>query len=40
LDGEICSACCVAVSPSKFAAVLDSDELIYCGNCGRLVWAE
>lgn len=40
LDDEICSACCVAVPASKLAAALEGDELVYCGNCGRLVWAE
>lgn len=40
LDGEICSACCVAVPASKLAAALEGDELTYCGNCGRLLWSE
>lgn len=40
LDDAICSACMVAVPPSKLEAALEGEELVYCGNCGRLVWAE
>lgn len=40
LDGESCSVCCVAVPPSKLAAAFEGDELVYCGNCGRLLWSE
>lgn len=40
LEGEICSACCVAVPFTTFAAALEGDELVYCGNCGRLLWTE
>lgn len=40
LDGDECSACRVVAPPSKVAAARDSDELIYCGNCGRLLWTE
>jgi uncharacterized protein len=40
LDGAICEACGVAASPGKLAAARDSDDLIYCDNCGRLIWAE
>lgn len=40
VDGDTCSACSVAVPPSKLAAALEGEELVYCGNCGRLLWAE
>ncbi len=40
LDGAICQACGVAASPGKVAAARDSDDLVYCDNCGRLIWAE
>jgi uncharacterized protein len=40
LEGDSCSACRVAVPPSKLAEVLDSEGLVYCGNCGRLLWSE
>ena len=40
LDGDECSACLVAVPPSKLEAARFSDELVYCGNCGRLLWGE
>jgi uncharacterized protein len=40
LDGATCQACGVAASPSKLAAARDSDDLVYCANCGRLIWAE
>jgi predicted nucleic acid-binding Zn-ribbon protein len=40
LDDDTCSGCRVAVPPQLLAAARDSDELVYCGNCGRLIWAE
>lgn len=40
LDGDECSACLVQAPPSKLAAARDSEELVYCGNCGRLLWGE
>lgn len=40
LDGDVCSACLVAVSPGKLAAARFGDELVYCENCGRLLWEE
>lgn len=40
LEGDSCSACRVAIPPSKLAEVLDSEGLVYCGNCGRLLWSE
>lgn len=40
LDGEMCSACNVAVPPSKLATAFEGDALTYCGNCGRLLWCE
>ncbi len=40
LDGDECSACLVAVPPSKLEAARFGDELVYCGNCGRLLWGE
>lgn len=40
LDGDTCSACLVQAPPSKLEAARFSDELVYCGNCGRLLWGE
>jgi len=40
LDGDECSACLVQAPPSKLEAARFSDELVYCGNCGRLLWGE
>jgi len=40
LDGNVCSACGVAVPPSKVERARYGDELVYCGNCGRLIWGE
>jgi uncharacterized protein len=40
LDGDTCSACRVAVPPTKLEAARFGEELVYCGNCGRLVWGE
>jgi predicted nucleic acid-binding Zn-ribbon protein len=40
LDGAVCTACKVAASPGKLAAARDSDELVYCENCGRVLWTE
>lgn len=40
LEGDSCGECRVAVPPSKLAEVLDSEGLVYCGNCGRLLWSE
>jgi hypothetical protein len=40
LDGDICSACLVQAPPTKLDAARFSDELVYCGNCGRLLWGE
>jgi predicted nucleic acid-binding Zn-ribbon protein len=40
LDGEACSACGVAASPSKLEAARYGEELTACENCGRLLWEE
>ncbi len=40
IEGDTCSACRVAVPPSKLAAARDGAELVYCDNCGRLLWDE
>jgi uncharacterized protein len=40
LDNEVCSECKVAVSPTKAFALRDGDELVYCENCGRLLFGE
>jgi uncharacterized protein len=40
LDGEECSACLVAASPFTLEAARFGDELVYCSNCGRLLWGE
>jgi uncharacterized protein len=40
LDGDECSACLVAASPFTLEAARFGDELVYCSNCGRLLWGE
>lgn len=40
LDGEMCSACRVDVPNTKIEPARASDELVYCGNCGRVLWGE
>lgn len=40
LDGEGCSACRVAVPPTRLEEALYGEDLVYCGNCGRLLWGE
>ncbi len=40
LDGEECSACLVAASPFTLEAARFGDDLVYCSNCGRLLWGE
>lgn len=40
LDGDTCGACRVQAPPSKIDAARFGDELVYCGNCGRLLWGE
>ncbi len=39
VDG-ICTACGVAPSSSRIQAARDSEELVRCGNCGRILYAE
>jgi predicted nucleic acid-binding Zn-ribbon protein len=40
IDGEECGVCGVAVPQSKLEPARDGDELVYCGNCGRILWTE
>jgi predicted nucleic acid-binding Zn-ribbon protein len=40
LDGDTCSACKVAAPPTTLEAARFGEELVYCGNCGRLLWGE
>jgi predicted nucleic acid-binding Zn-ribbon protein len=40
LDGEECSVCGVAVPPTKLSQLREGDTLVYCDNCGRILWAE
>jgi predicted nucleic acid-binding Zn-ribbon protein len=40
LDGDTCSACRVQAPPSKLEPARFGEELVYCGNCGRLLWGE
>jgi len=40
IDGDECSACKVAIPPSKLAEVRSEGALVYCGNCGRLLWED
>lgn len=36
-DGAICGLCGVSVSAAKVAQIQSADELITCGNCGRIL---
>jgi predicted nucleic acid-binding Zn-ribbon protein len=40
LDGDECCACLVAASPFTLEAARFGDDLVYCSNCGRLLWGE
>ena len=40
LEGDMCSACRVAVPPTTREVARFGEELVYCGNCGRLIWGE
>jgi uncharacterized protein len=40
LEGDTCSACRVAVPPTKLEGARYGEDLVYCGNCGRLLWGE
>ena len=40
IDGDACSACRVAVSPTKVEAARYGDELVFCENCGRMLFGE
>ncbi len=40
LDGDMCSACRVAVPATVLEAARYGTELVTCGNCGRLLWGE
>ncbi len=40
IDGDACGECRVAVPPSKLESALYGEELVYCDNCGRLIWGE
>jgi predicted nucleic acid-binding Zn-ribbon protein len=40
MDGEECGACGVAVPQSKLELAREGDDLVYCGNCGRILWSE
>ncbi len=40
LDDDTCSECRVAVSPGRIAAIREGDDLVYCENCGRILWGE
>ena len=40
LEGAMCGACRVEVPPTKLQAALYGEELVYCGNCGRMLWGE
>ena len=40
LDGDTCAACLVAVPPLKAEAAREGDALVYCENCGRLLWSD
>ncbi len=38
LDGDECGVCGVAVPQSKLELVREDEEIVYCGNCGRVLW--
>jgi predicted nucleic acid-binding Zn-ribbon protein len=38
--GDECSACLVAASPFTLETARFGDEMVYCSNCGRLLWGE
>jgi predicted nucleic acid-binding Zn-ribbon protein len=40
IDGEECAVCNVAISPNKLEAARYGEELVYCDNCGRLLFGE
>ena len=40
LEDGACTACQVDAPPSKVQAIRDASELVYCDNCGRLLWTE
>lgn len=40
LDGDTCAACLVAVPPLKAEAAREGEALVYCENCGRLLWSD
>jgi predicted nucleic acid-binding Zn-ribbon protein len=40
LDEDICTACRVAAPPGKLEIARFGEELVYCDNCGRLLWGE
>lgn len=39
-DDGCCSACRVAVPPTRLEEARYGADLVYCGNCGRLLWGE
>jgi uncharacterized protein len=40
VQGQECAVCGVAVAPTKLEAALYGEELVYCDNCGRMLWGE
>ncbi len=38
LDGDECGVGGVAVPQSKLELVREDEEIVYCGNCGRVLW--
>jgi predicted nucleic acid-binding Zn-ribbon protein len=40
IDGDECGACGVAVAHSTLELAREGDDLVYCGNCGRILWSE
>jgi predicted nucleic acid-binding Zn-ribbon protein len=40
IDSEECGGCGVVVPQSKLEMAREGDELVYCGNCGRLLWSD
>ena len=40
VDGDTCGVCLVAIPPVKLQAARDGEALVYCENCGRVLWAE
>jgi hypothetical protein len=39
LDGDVCSACGVAPSQARIEQARSGEQIVFCGNCGRVLYA-